>query len=466
MGHLALDLSKEIQLHIAHYIKDLPSAVNSVLLEVIYESKIDISDELRAAFSENHENYKNKIDIMPNLSNILERIISDGVVKNEFDLCEMFIQQSQILPFKNQVNIIYELSLQTEPLATEATTLMMLHSNSEVRLATSKILLNKSESISGTSLRRMIGLRNWIMKDEREVIDAAIKNARKSGVDCATWSTANIDEIKASVFDGSGVQMIIAITKENKHDKKSIIVGFLLKDGVGIREPWIFRDAKKSDFNRIVNNMMGAEKVSPPMLIRSVDREYIDKIVSHYIAVGHEANRVPELRFLEVAEVIGSTHWHGQLLNITAEINNMYHAADKKIQSVSYVEQSLIRSGQWHVNECFTESWFEDGEDTYIKMRNIIAQFEDEEEYDELIIKVIIAEILEPRRQRWLNKLFWSALWLKSCESDTNKKDQWIDFLILTKKLADGDPMYDIPFMREVARETLSAFEENLDFEV
>ena len=342
----------------------------------------------------------------------------------------------------------------------------MLHSNSEVRLATSKILLNKSESISGTSLRRMIGLRNWIMKDEREVIDAAIKNARKSGVDCATWSTANIDEIKASVFDGSGVQMIIAITKENKHDKKSIIVGFLLKDGVGIREPWIFRDAKKSDFNRIVNNMMGAEKISPHMLIRSVDREYIDKIVSHYIAVGHEANRVPELRFLEVAEVIGSTHWHGQLLNITAEINNMYHAADKKIQSVSYVEQSLIRSGQWHVNECFTESWFEDGEDTYIKMRNIIAQFEDEEEYDELIIKVIIAEILEPRRQRWLNKLFWSALWLKSCESDTNKKDQWIDFLILTKKLADGDPMYDIPFMREVARETLSAFEENLDFEV
>ena len=87
------------------------------------------------------------------------------------------------------------LTVSPSAVAREAAVLMLLDPDPEIRAAVASILESQPASISPTSVRRLIAMRNWRPQAERVQIDKIVRAARAKGIDCAAWDAGGADEI-------------------------------------------------------------------------------------------------------------------------------------------------------------------------------------------------------------------------------------------------------------------------------
>lgn len=98
--------------------------------------------------------------------------------------------------------------------------------------------------VSGTMLRRMITLRNWVPDGDRPALDAAIRACRQKGVECAASKAVGVKGVVASSIDGSGAQSVFILIKEGR---KHAAAALLLKQGIGVRDAWVRSDLSESE---------------------------------------------------------------------------------------------------------------------------------------------------------------------------------------------------------------------------
>jgi hypothetical protein len=71
----------------------------------------------------------------------------------------------------------------------------------------------------------------------------------------------------------------------------------------------------------------------------------------------------------------------------------------------------------------------------------------------------IIDKIIEPRRQHWLEKLLWLALWLREVDDEQNDP-LWGRALIVADALEKGHKLQDIPLFQTIAERTVFVFQQ------
>jgi hypothetical protein len=312
---------------------------------------------------------------------------------------------------------------------------MLLDEDVSVRRQAAQALTQtaRPESVSGTSLRRMIAVRNWLPEEDRPQVDTAIRAARLSGTQSTTWSPAPPDlEVFASFIDGSAAQSVVFT---DRTQRKGQVGGLLLRHGAGIRDAWLHQELSRkevADLMKVITGEMGAIKV---------DRHYADQVIQHAIAAGLAAGHVPSPVVLNLAEAMGIHNWQDRHLDIRTEAEAEWQLLPEEMRRSDASAALHRRAGDWLEQTPFFRSWYEGGpviEKRYRKMAPATA------------VKRLLSEELEAHRLAWAEKFLLVSLCCKA-SVDAMYRAHAPELLVVAKALTGNEPVASMPAMQLIA---------------
>jgi hypothetical protein len=322
----------------------------------------------------------------------------------------------------------------------EAVPLMILDDRDEARRLLADVLRRNAKRFTPDGLRRFIALRNWLPEGERSRIDQAVKTARRQGVECASWPESKDAEVYASVVDGSGAQGFIVLLKQGR---KYALGSVLSRLGYGVLDAWCQPGLSKRERDSM---MAHVEEETP---VHRVSRAYLDLAVQNQLAVSQEHENLPSIGLLRVAETIGATAWLPQRLDLEEAISGLLSEIPREFQEFEAVDEILKDSAAWAARSGITDSWFEDDQEAAGLLGGARASKRAS------LIQKALAQVIQPRLEKWVERCFWTALWCK--EGSGAVKTYWPKFLLLAKSLREGRPLKDISLMVEIAERTVEA---------
>lgn len=417
----------------------LTSDKKMLINDALHESKLptpelDDNEAIQSAALDNIPK------IAPQLPAILDMMRREGRIKTPFELCTFLIAQMQLQPIEIQCGLINELITTQKEFIHEIGVLMLLHPKKSIRrmvpLIWAKNFSDNTIKISSITLRRLIVIRNWLPHDEQQLLDDLIQQVRRKGIMPAPYPASKVTKSVSSIVDGSGVQCIMF---ETKTKNQRSIAGFLLKDGIGIRDPWVMHKAYPQEFTNIL------EQHGLPS--KSVSTVFITKLVSHFITVGQKNNHVPEPAFLEIAELFGAQNWLPQTINPMDEIIRIKKQEQLDTSNPALIEWSLKASGQWTAE--FGQSWFETGERVHQAMMEATETHAKQKNKSNPPLRTVGAKILFQGEllNKWIFILIRMLLWHRS---KNIKGDSWKHFLVIAELLLQGYPVENIPLMEHM----------------
>ncbi|MEI6557362.1 MAG: hypothetical protein WCO00_03065 [Rhodospirillaceae bacterium] len=291
--------------------------------------------------------------------------------------------------------------------------------------------------LTPSGLRRLIALRSWLPEGERPTIDQAIRKARLAGVDCAPWPAGQVRALKATVIDGSGCQSLVALARD---DRRTLFTGILTKQGFGVRDVILERGLARRDAEAMLAS------VADRVLTLAVTRPYLDRMVQHALWTGVSAGRMPPLELLEVAETLGAGDWRAQRLDAGAELEQLLSELPAGQATPAARIEALRRSAEWLKMPALADSWFEDDESARALC---LAHGRNTKK----LIPALLAEVIEPRRGIWAERLVWMALWTRAGGGGPGLP-AWSDYARVAQALYAGAPLTEVPLMTAIAKLT------------
>lgn len=428
---------------------NLCAAVSNVLMQ----SRVELSSALHEASSQRmllnvqdpamHELPEG--EVLEDLFNNIEEM-GDG---SPFEAMEQLLQLLLLGPIDMQTAIYEEMLGAKSALIRDTAALMLLHPTAEVREEVARLLAVYGKNITPETLRRLIVSRNWFAEALRKNIDQAISAARKGRIDCAPLPR-NVDvTVYASPVDGAFAQSFQVIVPEGKG---FISCSILLKRGIGVADSFVIPLAGKRELKEFMS-MMHQEAA----FIEST-MDYLDMRVCHALAEGASLGKVPNFWLLHVAEKLGKDVWKGQDFDPAAELAQMHATvADRTPEFLDERtrNKTLKESADWLDKHDFILSWFEDDSDVEQVVAAVFKKKRSAADREWQAVQVILTQILEKRRDIWLERLTLTALWLKSSRKPPLS---WHQMLFIAEMVADkNQPLAKIPLMEEIAIETLGA---------
>ena len=168
--------------------------------------------------------------------------------------------------------------------------------------------------------------------------------------------------------------------------------------------------------------------------------------MTHYLAVGLDAERVPSVGLLDFAETVGLETCHPSALTVDDLITILEKDADPEKLDRKAIDQIVQNSAGWHDQFDFMDSWFEnDALVEEVLDKNPRARMPGK-------IKAIVTSVLQPRRMAWAERFLWTALWMKQQQASP-----WQNFFIMGRELHRNRPLARIPTMQNIAKVTVEA---------
>ena len=387
-------------------------------------------------------------DVGPKLPALLDQMRREGGLNTPFKIFDFFIAYIQLQPLEVQCDLINELVTAKNTFIQDVGVLMLLHPKKAIRQMVPLIWMdnfaNNATQVSPISLRRFIVIRNWLPHDEQASIDSLIQQIRKKRIMPAPHPASKITKLIASTVDGAGVQFFLF---ETKVKNQRTVAGFLVKEGIGIRDPFVVNKAHTDEFSNILESYNAPSK--------SVSTSYMSKLVAHFISVGQQKNHVPEPSFLEIAELFGVQQWLPQPIDYMAEINRIKEKENIDTSDPALIERALNISALWIETFDFAGSWFETGDrvnNVMIKASEIHSKMK-VSDYDTLP-KIITRELMKgDLLNKWIFTFIRMLLWQRS---KSIKSDTWKYFLVIAEMLLKGYPVEDIPLMGEMTKRSVA----------
>lgn len=444
----AIDAADRIQKEIAEKAFQLKvdTSVQTDLVQALHSSRLELHPDIKAKRDELAEYYTRFTarNGSPDFDRLFNSLAAGGP-DNPFELYEQMMADLTLLPVEGQLGAIAEMARASNPLIREIASFMLLHPDREIRVLVPAIFDNLIDQITidPVTLRRMIGLRNWLPKGERLSLDKVIKEARLARVECAPMPRIQTVEAYVSPFDGAGMQGAWVIGRtERAYGMASVLV----RQGQGIRKAWGESDLTKGEVKSLVRSFTKGGMAEP------VEPAYLEILFSHFIWVGQQQDSSPPPEFLQVAETIGGPYWQPKALVFEEELAALENASEPLTLKIEYIDKVREQSRAWPEMQ-FASSWFEDDArvDNLLKKNSdfplgspgMIAQTRD----------LIIDEILEDKRDAWGERLLWMAL-LTRARKD-RKRLPWQPFLVIAREVRRGTPLDRIPLMVAIAERSV-----------
>ncbi|MCL4766594.1 MAG: hypothetical protein KJZ80_10210 [Hyphomicrobiaceae bacterium] len=414
-----------------------------VLLLVMHQfatAKLDIGDDLRNLMQTLVENgsgaraaceHRDGADYF---TGIVEQFGSDP-----FAIHAYLDDTLEALPEDGRAALVMAAFSDKEPAMREAAVGFLLSASAEVRgkLTEAIGLAAPHGLVTPTMLRRMIAMRNWLPAADRQDLDKAINVARKKRVECAPWPRPVVRQVLSSGVDGSGAFTVLVIAEEAG---KPLIAGLLVKQGFGVRDAWVRRDASFADLREIVEHIAGE------IGLEETSVAYARAVCCQALAISLEAGHLPLYALLDCAEAIGLAELNPEALPVDKLVADLVAEVDAKRLSAAAVTRALRQSADWLEDHPTLETWFED---------NVAKAIGTQRAPRAKRMAVLLAGPLQVRRRRWAELAAWTSLSLKHRRQPGN----WQGFAILARELLGTRPLEEIGLMQAIAETTLAVMD-------
>jgi hypothetical protein len=402
----------------------------------LHQSKIPASPELAAASAkqplDRDEDGLLPTDVHAALASILEACDGDP-----FTTVGALTETGHAMPVEARGALVGALALAGNAGARGAAVLFLLDPNSTVRRAVARALVQVAASLTSIEVRRLIAMRNWRPENERAEIDAVIRKARAAGIDCAPWEAGCIEAIVATAVDGSTAQGFLLISPAGR--KKQI--SSLLTKG-GIADAW----SGEPESRRQIEMSLAAAGMDAPTI--AVSRSYLDRTVSHQLALSIEKQEAPPFGLLQVAETIGGADWQPARMAFCETLAGLIAEVPKAMCEPATLASVLRKSNELAELEAVAQSWFEDDPQAAKVVDS--AGGRDRAKLATYLLQSVIAR----HRDRWADIVLRTALWMREAPPEANLC--WRELAIVANALVDGRDMTEIGLMRDIALRTIA----------
>jgi len=427
------------------------------IIQAFYEARLDVPEHFKEwsmeALAPDDASMPSPEALHAYGQNMVESLFEEQPDMTAFELSDLLFQSLHAMPPETLGVIVNCLLESPRTAAQDAAVLFLLHPNSKNRAQAINILseISEHQSLTPESLRRLVIIRQWSPDGERQPIDTLIARQRKRGALFAeTPKPPAIVRYEASMFDGSGVQLIFFETQQGKQHQ---LGGLLVKREVGIRDAWITPTHLPSKELRAVKKEMQQER---PLVMLQVDGDYVARIVSHYIALNTNNDETPEPHLLEIHEHLGAPGWRAEPTSIETLLTALIAEVNPDGISAAWIEQSLERSGNWMGYEEFTESWFEVSPNIDALINRHTLRINGTHQINRnAALQELSSKGFEALRYKWVELFSWMALMAKS-QLIADNCMLWKDFATLAYVLHQGQAMHDIPLMQSMVHDSLS----------
>jgi hypothetical protein len=402
----------------------------------LHQSKIPASPELAAASTKHavdqDEDGPLPTDVRAALAGMLDACGGDP-----FMTVGSLIESGHAMPPEARGALAGALALAGMPESRGAAVLFLLDADCAVRRAAAGALAQVAASLTPTEVRRLIAMRNWRPENERAEVDAIIRKARASGIDCARWDAGRIETMLATCIDGSGTQGFLLISPAGRKKRMSSLL-----TKAGIADAW---SGEPESRRRIEASLAGAGMDAPTL---AVSRLYLDRTVAHHLALSAEKGEAPPLGLLQVAETIGGADWQPARMVFSETLAGLIAEVPKVMHEPAALASVLRKSGELADLEAVAQSWFED--DPQVAQAVERAHGHDRAKLATYLLQSSIAR----HRDRWADVILRTALWMREAPPEADLC--WRELAIVAKALADGRDMTEIGLMRDIALRTIA----------
>ena len=435
MSHLALALQKGKQT-LSYW---LP------VLNAFYDVQVDLTPELQEAYLElaDKEPAPTATEEINHLEMMREMIL-DMSNLSIFDIAENFFAQSYAMPpdfFSDLLVDLYNI-----PEAQDIALLTLLYPRTEVRefvIATFDQLID-TIVLTPIALNRLQVIKHWYPPDYQAQFNQWIKIQRKKGVVFQAEKQVPKMKIYATEVDGAGAQGFYIWVKERNHQR---LCGLLVKISSGVKDVWITPEMPAKD---IAHNF--AQLDDGTVTFREVDADYLLLMVNHFLAITLQQGGMPDLHFLQIAELIGM-HFKPELIDVPLLLEKRCVQINPFTPSLT--QQSFKRSKLWSANKKFTESWYLENANVD-KLVNRCSSIVKGIKICEIAkaTDAIFEQEIELHRDVWCFHFLWMALWAQSGTVRKNEKTG-MDCLLIAYAISQGTSLCEIPLMNEICRQTV-----------
>ncbi len=364
--------------------------------------------------------------------------LAEEVGGDPFALHAQMLEMAGALPADHRTTMGISLLRTGEASAREAVVGWLLDPSTEVRHAVASALAHSAPrgDVSGSMLRRLIVLRNWLPETDRPGLDEAIQACRRTGVECASWPQSQVYDALASGIDGVGAQSIFVLAREGR---QKAIGSLLVKAGVGVRDAWARHGLTRTEMEEFLDQVAGGMEVFP------ISLEYVRLAAAHALAENLASGTMPPfalLDFVETADLPGLLPEALPLEQLLAMLE-----AESDPVALGSTAELLARSRAVVDRFGFLDSWFEEGA--------AVEQLLEGKRMARAKRAALVRERLLPEHAvKWGDRLARTALLLRHCEHE----EPWQEIFVTAKEVLSGRAMAEIPLMSRVAEVTVDAY--------
>src|SRR3954471_16197003 len=319
-----------------------------------------------------------------------------------FALHAQMLEMAAALPADHRTTMGISLLQTGEASAREAVVGWLLDPSAEVRHAVASDVEQAAPhgAVSGSMLRRLIALRNWLPETDRPWLDRAIQACRRKGVECASWSPSQVHDALASGIDGVGAQNLFVLAREGR---RRAIGCLLIKAEVGVRDAWARHGLTRAEMEEFVGQVASGTEVFP------VSSEYARIATAHALAVNLASGIMPPFGLLDFAETADLQGLQPEALPLERLLSMLKAEADPGM--LRSTEELLARSRAVVDRFGFLDSWFEEGAE--------VEQLLGGKRMARAKRVALVRESLLPKHvAKWGERLARIALLLRHCEDD------------------------------------------------
>jgi hypothetical protein len=359
--------------------------------------------------------------------------VADSLNGNPFAVHAEVSEFSQTLRADVRTKLVASvLAQKAVPALRDAALGWLLDDAAGVRQIVAQMLEKDAGNNSGTTLRRMIALRNWVAEADRPALDRAIKASKKK-VACAGWPAAKVLTAYASGYDGAGAQSVFIIAGQGR---KRAFAALLFKQDIGVRDAWVDHGAQAE-----IDAKLQALEMQMDLL--PVSLEYIAVATRHFLGVSVRAGAMPPYGLLEVAELAGLTNVNPEFQPVDALLPSLCAEIASRRATPQAIAKALKTSASWSNKQPIVWSWFEESDEADAILARCKLSTAKRK-------AALLATPIQQRRRWWAELIGWTAYTMKD-----GGASGWEDYALVARELMGERPLDEFGIMNEIAETTL-----------
>ena len=381
---------------------------------------------------------------------LMNQLTEGGRVPNEFDCYAAVENQFVFVPESSLYEIIQHGFHFQRAIVPEVMPLLVLHPCDELAEKVLQVMYDDCKSLSVKGLNRLIGVRNWLPEARRAPLDVIIRQSKihfagQNPVAQNNQVEAKLVRLLASTVDGAGAQNIVALYKghsESGHAGFRTFVG-VVKENIGWVDLWTSPWTTRAECERIIRSFQKS------VFTLEVHSDYLPVAIAQGLHWNLMSGFLPHPQLLNWVEVSNLGVVQPKNYSLT-EVDELLDIEENYSPTPFQLKQALDASSKWMRQGRFASGWFESGD----HVDDYLADFNFPKDQD--ILDDCVEQIFEPRRDLWIARFQWLAIWAHF--NAKRRGPKVMDFLVMARLLESDLPMSHFHFFKDLAVATLSAY--------